>query len=113
MKILLHVNNQDNWAAVLENTRNTINYKKEYDSNIEIEIVANGNAVLKLKNAADDDLSKSLNEIRDDVNIAACNNALKKFNIFPNELYDFVIVVPAGIIELAKRQSEGFAYIKP
>ena len=43
----------------------------------------------------------------------ACGNALKANQLNAEELYPFVEVVSAGVVELAKRQAEGYAYIKP
>jgi sugar/nucleoside kinase (ribokinase family) len=47
------------------------------------------------------------------VKFVACNNALKGFNIKEDTLFDFVDIVPAGVMELVKKQSEGYLYIKP
>ena len=44
---------------------------------------------------------------------AACSNALKGQGIAADRLAPFVAVVPAGVRELADRQMEGYAYIKP
>ena len=45
--------------------------------------------------------------------VAACQNALRANQIDPQQLPDFVRVVPAGVVEIAQRQEEGFSYIKP
>ena len=38
---------------------------------------------------------------------------LRANQIAPQQLPDFVRVVPAGVVEIAQRQEEGFSYIKP
>ncbi len=43
----------------------------------------------------------------------ACQNAINKFGIAPEELVDGCKVVPSGIPELIELQNKGFAYIKP
>lgn len=45
--------------------------------------------------------------------IKVCNNALKSFDIAPEQLCPECVVVPAGIVELVELQNKGFRYIKP
>jgi intracellular sulfur oxidation DsrE/DsrF family protein len=47
------------------------------------------------------------------VSFAACNNALNNLKISAEALFPFVTVVPAGVVELAQKQTDGYAYIKP
>ncbi len=44
---------------------------------------------------------------------SACNNALKGNNINPENIGEFVKIIPAGVIEIAEKQMEGYAYIRP
>ncbi|HHY41379.1 MAG TPA: hypothetical protein GX514_00790, partial [Thermoanaerobacterales bacterium] len=41
------------------------------------------------------------------------NNALAAHGIQKENIIEFVDVVPAGVLELVKKQNEGYAYIKP
>lgn len=50
---------------------------------------------------------------REEVVFAACNNALNMFDLKPEQLCVFAQVVPAGVVEIAKKQEEGYSYIKP
>jgi intracellular sulfur oxidation DsrE/DsrF family protein len=43
---------------------------------------------------------------------AACNNSLKKRNINPDRVIPEAIIIPVAILELVKKQEEGWAYIK-
>ena len=47
------------------------------------------------------------------IRFAACGNALKGTGLTKADIFDFVTVVPAGVVELAERQAEGYAYIRP
>ena len=47
------------------------------------------------------------------VSFLACKNALAAHNISLDALPPFVTVAPAGMVELVKLQTQGFAYIKP
>lgn len=116
MKILLHIDEANKWALVLENIKNVLANSQETNTTCEIEVLANSMAVFQLKEdiATNTNLINSINEsAKKGVCFAVCNNSLKKFNIDSKELISFCKVVPAGIIELAKKQSEGYLYIKP
>jgi len=47
------------------------------------------------------------------VKFVACNNALTSYEIKKEDIVEFVDIVPTGVLELIKKQSEGYAYIKP
>jgi intracellular sulfur oxidation DsrE/DsrF family protein len=44
---------------------------------------------------------------------AACRNAINMHSLDEKSLPSFVRVVPACKTEIAKKQSQGYAYIKP
>lgn len=116
MKVLYHVDAQNKWHMVLENVKNMLNYGKENNITFEIEVVANGIAIMGLLQHVAEK-SKWYLEMdqlyKDKVIFAACNNALTKFNAGNMALCAFATVVPAGVVEIAKKQEEGFTYIKP
>lgn len=43
---------------------------------------------------------------------AVCNNSLKKRNIAPASVIPEAIIVPVAILEIVKKQEEGWVYIK-
>lgn len=47
------------------------------------------------------------------VRFQVCENALKRFEVSPDNLIGECEVIPAGILGLIDLQNEGFAYIKP
>jgi intracellular sulfur oxidation DsrE/DsrF family protein len=47
------------------------------------------------------------------VELLACGVTMKRDQLLPEELYDFVRVISSANVELIKRQIEGWAYIKP
>ena len=47
------------------------------------------------------------------VEFIACNNALVANDLDQSIILGFVKIVPAGVLELVERQSDGYAYIKP
>lgn len=115
MKVLFHVDDSARWTMALGNASNLLQYGHTTGTPFEIEIVANGPAVceLVLETATEVGIGAQLESLASSVRICACNNALRANDIAIEGLYPFVQVVPAGVAEIAIRQSEGFAYIKP
>jgi intracellular sulfur oxidation DsrE/DsrF family protein len=116
MKVLYHIDSESKWHMVLENVKNMLKYGKENNVTFEIEVVANGIAVLGLQElvAQKSKWYLEMDElIREKVVFAACNNALNKFGLTPEQLCAFAQVVPAGVVEIVKKQEEGYSYIKP
>lgn len=115
MKVLYHVDSESKWHMVLENVKNMLKYGKENNTTFEIEIVANGIAIVGLiqEVAEKSKWYLEMDELyKENVVFAVCNNALKKFNPGQQPLCAFATVVPAGVVEIAKKHEEGYAYIK-
>lgn len=115
MKICFHVDENSRWQVALANVRNTFNYFKENKLEGEIVVIANAEAVVYLSK---DHIAEAMCEeldhfISEGVAFFACRNALKGNMIEESRLVKGVEVVPAGIIALAEKQGEGFAYIRP
>lgn len=116
MNVLYHIDSESKWHMVLENTKNMLKYGKENNVNFEIEIVANGIAIVGLLQpiAEKSKWYLEMDELsKEKVVFAACHNALEKFNPNQTPLCAFVKVVPAGVVEIAEKQKEGYTYIKP
>lgn len=47
------------------------------------------------------------------VRVLACKNSLDNFKLSQTDLLESCEAIPAGIVELIRLQSEGYAYIKP
>lgn len=124
-RVLFHVNESDKWQRALVNITNFLNDVGQ--GNADIEVVANGEAVSVFRSrclltggggqccgTASGSLVEQMKKLSEmGVNFVACRNALRGESIDEESLPNFVIVVPAGITEIAKKQTEGYAYIKP
>lgn len=108
-KAVFHIDESFKWELVLKNIMNTL----ASDEDIEIVVIANAEAVKEY--ALGGQLVDKMAEVRSQgVGFMACNNALKAFEVDLNKMPEFVRIVPAGIVEIVKKQSEeGYAYIKP
>lgn len=116
MNVLYHIDSNSKWKMVLENVKNMIKTGKELGDSFTIEVLANGEAVITLVEqvAVNSKMYLEFDELsKEGVIFAACNNALKKFAIEKDKIISFVEIVPAGVIEIAKKHEKGFSYIKP
>jgi intracellular sulfur oxidation DsrE/DsrF family protein len=115
MKVLFHVNEPERWDTALGNMANLI--KDVGKDNVEIVVVANGPSIMSF---IEQDKLTIMKELTDKgVSFLACRNSLKKMCygvdacITESALPSFITVVPAGITEIIRKQSEGYAYVKP
>ena len=70
-------------------------------------------AVIAYQLDYDHEIAKCLPHYQKHVTFTACNNALAANHLTAADIYQFITIVPAGVVELAQKQTEGFAYIKP
>lgn len=112
MKVIVHVNEKDKWNMAVGNIKNIL----KDDPTLIVEMLVHGNPIVNLREA-DAKMLGFYNEISElaskGVVFAACNNTLTKMEIKKEEICDFVEIVPAGVMELIKKQNEGYAYVKP
>lgn len=112
LKVIFHIDEMPKWGLLLTNVRNLVQAKGEAPA--ELEVVANSEAVKLYEKARADSLLTAIGELSDrGVRFVACNNALKALGIKREQLLPGVSIVPAGVLELAEKQAEGYAYIKP
>lgn len=116
LRVVLHIDEMEKWPLALSNTENLLDYCGDRGLAHAVELVANGAAVRGLR-LADAQAAQTFVRLealsRRQVVLAACQNALRANQIQREELCGFVSVVPAGVAELAEKQAQGFAYIRP
>jgi hypothetical protein len=115
LKVIFHINEVERWDIALGNITNLL--KDVGEENVDVRVLANGQAVLAFSEESKIQRMKELSDRG--VRFLACRNSLRNLCstsdvcISEEHLPEFIGVVPAGITELIKRQSEGYAYIKP
>ncbi|SHF18532.1 DsrE family protein [Clostridium fallax] len=112
IKVLLHITDDNKWQTLLGNVHNMI----KSGENFKIEVLANGVSAVTLQKAVSDfkNLSEPFQNLsKKDVTFCVCNQSLKRFNIKEDSLLPFVKIVPFGIVEVVKRENEGYCYVKP
>lgn len=80
------------------------------DVEIEMVVYADAIAMLKFDSEVGNRVTQAISE---GVNIVACENSMMAQNISKDDMLDGIGYVKAGIVELIKRQNEGWAYIRP
>lgn len=97
------------WNLALNNIRNV---GEELGPGVEIELVAYGPGIGMLK--ADSEVGNRVADaVKAGVKVVACRNTMKAQKLVDADMLPTIGYVPAGVVELMKRQSEGWAYIRP
>jgi intracellular sulfur oxidation DsrE/DsrF family protein len=110
--VVMQINDDDatHWRQALGSVRNLLTDVGK--DNVQIEIVAYGPGIHMLR--FDSVVGPQLADLsRDGVWLRACGNTLAALKLRPGDLHAGVEIVPSGVVEILKRQKEGWAYIKP
>jgi len=98
------------WNLALNNAKNV---QQDLGADkVDIEIVAYGPGIGMLK--ADAVTANRINEAaKSGVKVVACENTMTALKLTKADMNANIGYVPAGVVELMKRQGEGWAYIRP
>lgn len=98
------------WNLALNNAKNV---QQELGAkNVEVEIVAYGPGIGMLK--FDSVVSSRVGEaVGDGIKVVACENTMKAQKLTKDDMLASIGFVPSGVVELMKKQKEGYAYIRP
>jgi intracellular sulfur oxidation DsrE/DsrF family protein len=111
-KVVIQVSDGDaaKWNLALNNAKNA---QQELGADkVQIEIVAYGPGIGMLKEDATTKTRVS-EAVKSGIQIVACENTMKGQKLTKADMNPAVGYVPAGVVELIKRQGEGWAYIHP
>ncbi|OHC68239.1 MAG: hypothetical protein A3H93_06745 [Rhodocyclales bacterium RIFCSPLOWO2_02_FULL_63_24] len=111
-RMVIQVSDADSkkWNLALNNAKN-VQTDLGADKT-EIEIVAYGPGIGMLK--ADAEVANRIEEAAAaGVKVVACENTMKAQKISRDDMHKNVEYVPAGVVELMRRQQQGYAYIRP
>lgn len=109
LKVVFHIDEVDRWSMVLNNAK----YFKALEPDSSVIILANGSAVLFYVHPHTSLVDLNFALQKEGIQFEACRNALKGYGIVETVLPETVIPVNSGVVELAKRQADGYAYIRP
>ena len=102
-------NDPARWNMILNNMANL---KDGVDGEpIEIELVAFGPGLLMLK--ADSSVRQRVAEaLKNGAAINACQNTMRGMKLVPADMLPDIGYVPAGVVEVMRKQQQGWAYIR-
>ena len=111
-RVIFQVSDADpaKWNLALNNAKNV-----QTDlgaANTEIEIVAYGPGIGMLK--ADAEVANRIEDaVAGGVKVVACENTMKAQKLSKDDMQKNIGYVAAGVVELMRRQQQGWAYIRP
>ena len=111
-RVVVQVSEADpaRWNLVLNNVKNLQDDLGA--KNVTIEVVAYGPGIGMLKFDAPTN-SRVSDAIKAGVIVSACENTMRNQNLAKADMHPGVAYVPAGVVEIVKRQREGWAYLRP
>jgi uncharacterized protein len=111
-KVVFQVSDADpaKWNLSLNNARNV--QTELPDDAPEIEVVVYGPGIGMLK--GDSVVAKRVADaLKNGVKIVACENTMKAMKLTYADMLPSIGYVPAGVVELMRKQQQGYAYIRP
>ena len=111
-RVVMQVSDNDpgKWNLALNNAKNL-----QADlgaGNVEIEIVAYGPGIGMLK--ADSVVGNRIADaLHQGVKVSACENTMHGQKLVQADMLDGIGYVPAGVVEIMRRQQQGWAYVRP
>jgi intracellular sulfur oxidation DsrE/DsrF family protein len=112
MRVVVQVSEADpaRWNLVLNNVKNL--QDEVGAANVSIEIVAYGPGIGMLKFDAPTN-SRVSEAVKAGVAVQACENTMRNQKLVKADMHPNVTYVPAGVVQIVKRQQEGWAYLRP
>lgn len=111
-KLVIQVSDADagKWNLALNNAKNV---QQAYGADkVDIEIVTYGPGIGMLK--LDSAIANRIDESKKaGVAIVACQNTMKNMKLTNDDMLPNTSYVASGVVELMKKQNEGYAYIRP
>lgn len=111
-RVVVQVSEADpaRWNLVLNNVKNL---QDDLGADkVTIEIVAYGPGIGMLKFDAPTN-SRVSDAIKSGVAVQACENTMRNQKLVHADMHPGVSFVPAGVVQIIRRQQEGWAYLRP
>ena len=111
-KVVFQMSDADpaRWNLALNNMRNV--QVDLGDDDVELELVAYGPGIGMLK--ADSPVAKGVAEaLKNGARVVACENTMKGQRLGYSDMLPNIGYAPSGVVELMRKQQQGYAYIRP
>jgi intracellular sulfur oxidation DsrE/DsrF family protein len=111
-RLVIQVSDADTgkWNLALNNAKNVQN---AYGADkVDIEIVAYGPGIGMLK--MDSVVGNRIDESKQSgITVVACQNTMKNMKLTNEDMLPNSSYVPSGVVEIIKKQNDGYAYLRP
>ena len=110
-RVVIQVSDKDpaKWNLALNNARNV---RKDLGDKAEIEIVAYGPGIDMLKR--DSSVAQRIDEATmSGMKVVACENTMHGHKLSRSDMIDGIGYVRAGVVEIMRRQQQGWSYVRP
>lgn len=111
-QVVFQVSDDDakKWNLALNNAKNVQQDLGEKNVDVEIVVYGPGIGMLKFESTVAGRIDEA---IKAGVKVVACENTMKAQKLTKTDMLTTIGYVPAGVVELMKKQKEGYAYIRP
>jgi intracellular sulfur oxidation DsrE/DsrF family protein len=111
-KVVFQVSDADpgKWNLALNNVKNVAEELGAEGVDLEIVVYGPGIGMLKAESTVGNRVADA---VKSGVKVVACQNTMKSFKLTQADMLPTIGYVPAGVVELMKKQGEGYAYIRP
>lgn len=111
-RVVLQISDADPaaWNQAFNNARNVQQMLGRDNVAIEIVVFGNGIGAARFDAPVNDRVGET---VAAGIDVVVCENTMKARKLTREDMNAKVGYVPAGVVELMKKQQEGWAYIKP
>lgn len=111
-KVIFHLDEETKVGVVYRSIMNLIRDMDDQGDKVEIELLAISSGVKSFLKDKEENREGINNLLDKGVKIVLCNNSLRNLYLEKKDFIDGSIVVKSGVGELARKQHEGWSYIK-
>ena len=102
------------WGLAIANIKNVMAAFGDNSFKYKLELVVFGPGIRMVMNKFDKKNEAVLQSlVTYGLKIRACHNTMLKAHLTKKALFPFVKVVPAGVVEIARKQMQGYTFLKP
>ena len=111
-RVVFQVSDPDpkKWNLALNNVKNVQDALGKNKVDVELVVYGPGIDMLRIESAAGNRVNQA---VADGVKVVACENTMHGMKLTKDDMLASIAYVPGGVIELMKRQQEGWSYIRP
>ena len=111
-RVVVQVSEADpaRWNLVLNNVKNLQDDLGADKVTVEIVAYGPGIGMLKLDAVTNSRVSDA---VKSGVMVQACENTMRNQKLVRADMHPGITYVPAGVVQIIKRQQEGWAYLRP